>query len=416
MARRALFASKAPKSSPRVLEARQYGAPNAAGFLADGEVGRRTRITLADRHGIYLQNALYRKGVVKHSGDLVREWVDLVDDDGVVVQENVEWKAFTDTAGLKRKCRDGLIQAHVFDNGILELVYDDDGLPHEPVAAGARIVDINPLPRKTTTLTLRRLEDGSFQFGAKHRPLGGEVVTFHPDRVHSLEIHPDPEDVGGVSTAEAAYHPAMSMIQADSALGEIIRHHGPGFKHARVLDDDDGTIKTLGNILSGKGAKGKGSGQEMLRGIATGSNVEFENFDASSLDVSPHYEVMTIAIAAAIGMPVDTLKGVQAGAVAGSETNRTDYQDSLSECREMNLNPLIRRIVENHYPGEGLQIMWRPFPTSPMDAAKMFRERSAAIESLVRAGVPLGIALRESGLEIDEDELPDAPVDGFLPV
>lgn len=409
MARPGLFARRTPPGKPVALEARQYGHPTSRGFLGDNEITRRNRISFRDRFQIYVQNPFYRNGVLLSTNDTVREWVKVVDPDGEPLEaENREWEMWSREISLKRKTRDALTQAHVFDNGIAELVFDDDGPPNAEAPAGAELVDVNILPRKTTNLTLRQAEDGSYRFGAKHRPFGAQQIEFHPDRIHAFEVQPNPEDVGGLSTAEAAYHDALSYIQAAQSHGEIVRHHGPGFKFARVTDNDDETIKTLKNVFAGKGADGKGNGQEMLRGIATGDNVEMENFDASSLDVAPFVEAMRMGIASALGLPVAYLEGVQAGAVSGAQTNRAFIQDQVQANREFNVDPFIVRVMDLKFPDMDVDHEWNPFPSLPMEEAAMFRDRSGGVEALVRAGVPLSLALRESGIEVTQDDLEEA--------
>lgn len=372
---------------------RQFGVPNSARAGANNELGALNRIPAGELLKVYRQEPMIRRGILKHSGDLTRENFHVVDPDQGENTQDEEFQAWAQAINLKGKMREAMVACHLYGDAIVERIFDDELPADEEPPAGATLVDVQVLDGRNTTLTWQPQEDGSWRVGAKQRATAKPEVIFHPSRIHHFRLHAVPGEVRGLSTVEAAYHTAMSKVQSDQALGEIVRHHGPGLRHAQVEGGNQKTIDMINGLFEDS---------KMLRGLATGDDVTITQHNASSMGVADYYEAFYTGIAAAIGMPVAMLKGVQAGAVTGSETNRADYQDDLMQTRHNTLDPFIHRTIEGRL-GVPHDHEWDDFQELPQDMARMVDQKASAYETLRRSGIPGVHAAKFVGIDLPEE-------------
>lgn len=365
------------------------------------EAQRPSTITLTNLEDVFRQEPLLKRGVIKHSADLVREWFTLRDPDGE--DEHGQNEAFQEWARdqrLKRKLNQLIASAHIYGDGFLERAWSDEngndpeiGMQEVPESAQLEhIFIVDPF-----NLNLRTPEgDDSTAFAIEDRQAGQQDLILHPDRYSQLKLFDLPGYLHGVATSEAAYHSAHSKVQGDQASGEILFHCGVPFTHVQIDGADDDETDAVTGMLNS---------DEVIRGYASDETHTVESVNPGSVNPAPFYDHFVESIAAAVGMPKAKLRGAQAGTLAGSKMNERDYHEELSGLQETVLSELIQDLVQGRLgldPSE-YEVDWHSFDISPEVQASVDRDRARAFTDLVNGGVNPQAAAEEVGFELEEE-------------
>ncbi len=362
---------------------------------------RPSSISLTNLEGVFRQEPLFKRGIIKHSADLVREWFTLRTPEGEEHPQDEAFQAWARTQRLKRKLNTLIASSHIYGDGFLERTWSDE-TTDDPITVGKEQVSeaatldavyvVDPV-----NLDLRTPEGADDNaFAVEARRGGQQDLILHPDRYSQLKLFDLPGYLHGVATSEAAYHSAHSKIQGDQASGEILYHCGVPFTHVMIEGADDDETDAVTSMLNS---------DEVIRGYASDESHTVESVNPGAVDPGPFYENFVESIAAAVGMPKAKLRGAQAGTLAGSKMNERDYHEELSGLQETVLTPLVKDLVQGHLGLEqdAFMVDWHAFDVSPEVKASVDRDRARAFTDLVNGGVNPRAAAEVVGFDLDDD-------------
>lgn len=368
-------------------------------FQATAE--RPSSIRLSDLEKVFRQEPLLKRGILKHSADLVREWFTLETPDGEEHPRNEEFQDWARSEDLQSKLEDLIVSAHVYGDGFLELAWSDEN-PSDAETIGMETVgDTAQLEHvflaDPFNIELQTPEGEDDQAWLVETRNGAQKdLILHPDRYDQLKLHSLPGYLHGLSTAEAAWHAAHSKVMGDQASGEILFHNGSPMRHAVGEGADDDETDRMEAILNT---------DEVFRGFATDETWEINQLNPNAVDPGPYYDHFIESIAAAVGMPKAKLRGAQAGTLAGSKLNERDYHEALSGLQENVLTDLVQRLAQGRLGADSdeVAVRWHSFDVSPEVQASVNRDRARALTDLVNSGVNPQAAAEELGFDLEED-------------
>lgn len=375
------------------------------------EEPRANRLDADILEALFSQEPWLNRGITKHAGDVVKHGFRLTKPSEANTDhaEDKDFQAWARSIRLAPKWNDGLVSAHVYGDGLLEYEYDDGGSGDAPVLEGAELVDVHVVDPAYVRFRRFKDDDGTRRHYLVQEVKGGEVVKLHPDRYEHLRLKKLPGRKHGLSSVEVAFHAAMSKVKADQGLGEILYRNGVPFRQAAIKDASDQDIADLTKILLDR---------KMRDWVVWDDSLVVTQHNPSAPNPQPYYDALGESIAAAIGVGVMMLKGAQAGAVTGSETNLVDYHSDLLQVKVNVLEPGLERVVAGRLglTADEYDVAWAPFPVSDEAEAVALRERATAFTLLKGAGVDPTEAARVAGLELKATAFLPAPAaPGLLP-
>lgn len=344
-----------------------------------------------------------QRGILKHSGDVVKQGFRILDADGLEHPLNPEFQEWMRQRKFIPKLRDAIISAHITGDGLLEREWiDTDGgsvASTSPPPEGAALNDIHVIDAAYCRFTPFTDESGAVGFMLVQRVPSGDVVKLHPKRYHHIKLKSMPGLVHGLSSIEAGYHAALSKVKGDQGIGEILFHSGTPKLHGGIDNASPDEIEAVFEMMNDP---------DFTRGFVWDSRLKVSQLNPQGIDVQPFYQMLKVSIAAAIGLPVMLLEGAQAGAVTGSETNLDDYHSDLKQIHANILNPVIEDVFRSWSGDESFSIAWNDFPQSRREEAEGIEKRVTAWTLLMGQGVKPAAAARICGLDLDEDDI-EAP-------
>ncbi|MCA1811447.1 MAG: hypothetical protein LC623_05490 [Halobacteriales archaeon] len=378
----------------RATEAARRGAQAAARNGA-------ARLDWRTCEAIVKQEPFIERCITKQTGDLVKHGFKVVKrgteevhpDDDLVQAWLADSEAFS-------RVRQALVYAHVHRiGGLMEIEWDDDGAPDTPVSesavpVAAHIID----PVGIRFEKGRKGAEKGVEFLVQER-YGEKPVVLHPDRYARFHFHFLGEPF---SSVEVAYHACMAKVKGDQGTGEFVFNAGQPKVHAIVKEAKPGEIEDTIEMVNSP---------DFVRGYVTDERTTFTQLNPVGFDPTPFYAEWKGSAAAAVGVPVALAEGVQAGAVTGSETNLADYHSDLRLVEVVLLQPFFKRLIKGLLGAVDFDIRWNDPPTLPTVESSQRREKAAALNQFIAAGLTKEAAAREAGLKLSPDDFePDAPV------
>lgn len=394
----ALVAKAAASARVRLrrLTSRQRSA-----LQANAKPGRRSSKAL---EAMFRSQPYLIRGVTKQVGDCLKHGFRVTmpgtEDDHPVNQLVQAWwrDQFID-----QRFVDGGVSGHVHGDGILEIEWSDDGEANTAPPDSAEPIDVHVVDATTVTLKLLKAEDDRMHVFAVQKVPGRRDVILHPDRFIQIRHLRMPGFLHGYSTVEAAFDAAMAKVKGTKGAGEFLFHSGQPKIYASLKNGQDDEIEEVLAMIND---------DDFILGYAWDDRLTIEQLNPVAYDPKPFQEALVEEMAAALGMPVALLTGVQAGSVTGSETNLTDYHSDLVQAQHHVYEPGVTRLVSGLTgldPGD-FDIVWHPFPSLPQMEAVASRDQSTAFANYVLNGVNPVKAGQLVGIDLTEDDVtpPDA--------
>lgn len=375
------------------------------------EAERPASIDLEDLEQAYRQEPFLRRAILKHSQKLIAQWFQLETPEGEKHPEDEAFQDWARRAELREKLKDIVISSHVYGDGFLELAWSDGG-SREPVTESAILQNVFVVD--PTQVHLFTSDEGGRDdvFLVEEKNAGRSDLTLHPDRYEQLVLHDLPGYLHGLATVEAAWHAAHSKVMADQAVGEILFHCGVPFRHAKIAGGDDDETDKFTEFLNR---------DEVIRGFASDETIDISQLNPETVDPGAYYDALVESVAAAVGVPKVMVRGAQAGSVTGSELNRDQFHDDLSDLQESVLTPIVRSLAESRLglDRDGFRVAWHAFGTDPADDADIKQTKARAFQHLVSSGVPPRLAADIVDLPVPEDaeafQAPEWMREGTIP-
>lgn len=392
------------------LEARSTADPGRLQLKRATEAARRAGLRAARNHridwrvleAISTQEPFFLRCVEKQTGDMVKHGFKVVkvgDEDKHDSDDLVQ--AWLRNEFILSRIRQALINAHVYKEGLVEIEWDDGGAPETAVPDDALPVTVHVIDTVGIRFEKGKGEDADKEFLVQD--LGGQrPVVLHPSRYHRFHFH----FVGRpVSSAEIAYHALMAQVKGVQGGGEVVYNAGQPKAHAQVKDPKPNELDETTEMINS---------DDFVRGYATDDRTIITQLNPATFDPSPFHAEWHLCAAAAVGVPVMMGEGAQAGAVTGSETNVADYHSDLRLVETTILEPFFTILVRHFVGSAEFDISWIDPPTMPTVEATQRREKAAALNQFIAAGLTKEAAAREAGLKLSEEDFEEEP-EGIMP-
>lgn len=219
---------------------------------------------------------------------------------------------------------------------------------------------------------------GTVAFGT----LGNTPVKVHWTRVIHDAPRLDEHPYEGVSALDCIYDDLLGGRNARWGMYEGYYRNGQGFPvfHTKGTKAENEAWVAAGGVTDVMNARGYficGEDEDM----------DFRGAQAAALNPGSYFDTYFTFIAAATSVSQDTIKGVSAGRVSGSEVNERQYFKAISlqqRKKEPMLRELIDRLIQTgqvDFDGE-YSIEWvDPFEVNPQDKASIeyLQERTNAL-------------------------------------
>ena len=263
-----------------------------------------------------------------------------------------------------------------------------DGNPPKRLENGGKLLQITPYPWTSVGPVKLDEDKSSIRFGLPEyytinqgagagdntNPTGQEadqLIEVHWTRVTHDAPRLDEHHYEGVAAIDAIFDDLVGGRNARWGAYETYYRHGTGFP----------VIKTNATAEQNKDWVDAGGLDDYLnvRGFFichTDEDFKFVGAEGSVLNPNTYFDMYFTFIAAATGVAKDTIQGVSAGRVTGSEVNERQYYKSISlhqHQKEPLLRELIDRIIQTGQVSQApaqYEIEWiDPFEVNPQDKA-----------------------------------------------
>lgn len=210
----------------------------------------------------------------------------------------------------------------------------------------------------------------------------GSTIKVHWTRVIHDAPRLDEHPYLGVSAIDCLYDDLLGGRNARWGMYEGYYRNGQGFpvfhtKGTKKENEDWVAAGGINDVMNARGYFVCGEGEDM----------DFRGAQAAALNPGSYFDTYFTFIAAATSVSQDTIKGVSAGRVSGSEVNERQYFKAISlqqRKKEPMLRELIDRLIQTgqvDFEGE-YEIEWvDPFEVNPQDKASIeyLQERTNAL-------------------------------------
>jgi len=170
--------------------------------------------------------------------------------------------------------------------------------------------------------------------------IGGSQVKLHFSRaIHSATRLLD-HQYKGPSVLEPVYDDITVLRNVRWGLGQTIFRIGGGFPDVTVKGGDKRKLDALEASQQWKNVNAR---SHFLHDEKT--TLEFKGVAGKALNPEPYNAIIMESISCGSGVPTPTLRGVQAGAVTGSETNQLDYAKIVSDAQGRH-EPEVRQLID----------------------------------------------------------------------
>ena len=265
---------------------------------------------------------------------------------------------------------------------------NNDGTPPKQLKNGSKLLQITPYPWTSVGPVELDEDPYSIRFGLPEyykinqgsgsgdntNPSGQEanqLIEVHWTRVIHDAPRLDEHHYEGVAAIDAIFDDLVGGRNARWGAYETYYRHGTGFP----------VIKTNATAEQNQTWIDAGGLDDYLnvRGYFvchTDEDFKFVGAEGAVLNPNTYFDMYFTFIAAATGVAKDTIQGVSAGRVTGSEVNERQYYKSISlhqHQKEPMLRELIDRIIQAGQVSDApaqYEIEWiDPFEVNPQDKA-----------------------------------------------
>jgi len=348
------------------------GLPDEMAAFIDTEL-------LAYLESAYLNEPLTRKAILKRSHDVVERWLDVVSDDGRVMEAFEDFETRVD---LRNRLIDMLKNSMIYGVGYLEIVVEnDDADPSEPLPDG-RIEELALVSPKLLAPVWDK-ETGHVAYYAHYRPGINETVEIHPSRIIMFMFDAMGDGHRPVGIIEPMLHVIAAKVELDKAAGQIPKKV---VSQIIAVNISNGTRKEVTEWLNAL-EKLKEAGR-----FVASDRVNFQFHEAGkALDIKPYSEHLVYQIAGGTGVPYTVLLGAGAGTLSTSETNLRDYYSDLKDI-QTRLTPIIRLLFDMELKAAGMEgadytVEWREIYADEQSEAEVLARKAVAIDKLIQDGV-----------------------------
>lgn len=278
---------------------------------------------------------------------------------------------------------------------------DETGTPPKRLESGRNLLQITPYPWTVVGVEELDEDEGSIRRGLPKfyrintgsgsgdstNPSGTELpltITVHWTRVIHDAPRLDEHTYKGIPAIDAVFDDLVGGRNARWGAYETYYRHGTGFPVIKTKATQEQNQEWIDN--------GGLTDYLNVRGYFVchiDEDFKFVGAEGSTLNPNTYFDMYFTFIAAATGVAKDTIQGVSAGRVTGSEVNERQYYKSISlhqNQKEPLLRELIDRLIQSgqvDYDGE-YEIEWiDPFEVNPQDesAIKFMEARTTALET-----------------------------------
>lgn len=211
---------------------------------------------------------------------------------------------------------------------------------------------------------------------------GGSTIKVHWTRVIHDAPRLDEHPFEGISAIDCIFDDLVGGRNARWGMYQGYYRNGQGFPvfHTKGTKAENEAWVAAGGVNDVMNARGYficGEDEDM----------RFEGAQASALNPGSYFDTYFTFIAAATGVSQDTIKGVSAGRVSGSEVNERQYFKSITlqqRKKEPMLRELIDRLIQTgqvEFSGDYFIDWIDPFMVNPQDKASIeyLQERTNAL-------------------------------------
>jgi hypothetical protein len=144
----------------------------------------------------------------------------------------------------------------------------------------------------------------------------------------------------GLCVLECIYDDITVLRNVRWGLGQTIFRYGSGFPDVEIQGANK---KDLEDLEASQHFKNLQARTYFLHNEKT--KFEFKGVAGKALNPEPYNNIVVESISTGSGVPAPILRGVQAGAVTGSETNQLDYSKIVSDAQGR-YEPGIRQLID----------------------------------------------------------------------
>lgn len=169
---------------------------------------------------------------------------------------------------------------------------------------------------------------------------GSRQVKIHYTRVIHFATRLLDHAYKGLSVLDCVYDDMTVSRNVRWGLGQTIFRYGSGFPDVTVTG---ATGKQLDDLEASQQFKNLQARTYFLHNEKT--TFDFKGVAGRTLNPEPYHQITMESISIGSGVPASTLRGVQAGAVTGSEVNQLDYSKLVSDA-QTRFEPGVRALID----------------------------------------------------------------------
>jgi len=278
---------------------------------------------------------------------------------------------------------------------------DDEGKPPKTLNSTQKLLQITPYPWTEVMVSELDTNPSSLRFGLPMlykvdtgsgggdgtNPSGQEsekIIEVHWTRVILDAPRLDEHTYLGVAAIDVIFDDLVGGRNARWAAYQDYYRHGGGFP----------VIKTNATAEQNKAWVEAGGLDDYLHRFGyflcgIDEDFKFVGAEGKTLNPNTYFDMYFTFIAAGTGVAKDTIKGVSAGRVTGSEVNERQYYKSIS-LQQNQKTPFLRKLIDRiiqtgqvEFDGEYMIEWIDPFSVNPQDKAAIeyMEERTNALKT-----------------------------------
>ena len=256
----------------------------------------------------------------------------------------------------------------------------------KPLVEGSKLTDLAVYPKPKITSVERNRDPESPRFGEPALYSvdrgSGRRLRVHHSRVINVQTRPT-----GLSVLDPIWDDLTNLRNIRWGMGQTIYRYGSGFP---VITLNGKTLDQIQAYLDSGYFSNLMSRTYLLKNDQI--DIEFKGVAGSALNPEPYYKAVLENLSAGTGIPDAVLRGVQAGAVTGSEVNERGYFKVISSVQSK-VEPYVRQLVKWASPKaevrvEDFEVNWRGgFEPSEREraATELLRQQARQIEETYKS-------------------------------
>lgn len=284
--------------------------------------------------------------------------------------------------------------AHVYGDGICLIIFVNDqntkkpdlSLPPQPNAEPYKIKRLDPerayqLEYKDKYWKKKGIKHLVYEKG-DNAFLGKNKVYIHPDRIQLYQETTFAFSKLGISDIDILRYIINSISDIDIATGDLLKWYAYGVREWTKDGASRNDMKEMRKIM-----------EKHPHTIIGNEKYHFNVHDAESVDPTPFYDYVIMAISAVLVMPTHVLKGTEI-AKQGAEIGYSDYHKDIIDSQNLvyapNLNKLYSMLYKAVFKGTRVydaEVEFNPIYMGETAEAEIDAKRSATAVNLKTAGI-----------------------------